>query len=189
MSTDLLIDDTMNIRWKRDIQPMLDLGLFDEADLHFQSHIERNPNNAISLCLYGYFLHFQKEYKKSEKVFLKCLDIEPSSVICLNYYTDLLSAQKRWNDAHKIAERAFDLDDERSWTIGSYCNVLRHLKKKEKVRQITEHALNIESLNDPDTWMTLADCCWDLKMHSLTKQIFDLALQVCLFICFLLMTL
>ena len=174
-------DDDLSIRWKRDIQPMLDLGLFDEADLLFQSHIERNPTNAISLCLYGYFLHFQQEFENSEKIFQKCLSIEPSSVICLNYYTDLLSAQKRWTDAHKIAEQAFNLDNQRSWTIGSYCNVLRHLRNTEKVREITEHALKIDSLNDADTWMTLADCCWDLKMHSLTKQIFELALQVLCF--------
>lgn len=170
---------SLPIRWKTDIQPMLDLGLFDEVDLYFQSHIERNPNESISLCLYGYFLHFQREYDKSESIFKKCLSMDPSNIICLNYYTDLLSAQKRWIDAHKIAEKAFKINNKRPWTIGSYCNVNRHLKNIDVVKQICQFTLNLTNTKiDPDTWMTLADCCWDLKLHQLAIQIFENALKV-----------
>eukprot|EP01083_Nonionella_stella_P066238 174231_1 len=175
LTTDALI--SLPIRWKTDIQPMLDMGLFDEVDLYFQSHIERNPHESISLCLYGYFLHFQREFDKSEKIFKKCLSIDPINVICLNYYTDLLSAQKRWDDAYLVAQKAYQLDNQRAWTIGSYCNVLRHLKKSIKVQELCKYALSLSNLNDADTWMTLADCCWDLKLHSLAVEIFEVALQ------------
>ena len=171
-------DASLPIRWKTDIQPMLDLGLFDEIDLYFQAHIERNPHQSISLCLYGYFLHFQNEYDKAEKIFKQCLDTDESNIICLNYYTDLLSAQERWIDAEKIAKRAFDIDNERPWSIGSYTNVNRHLKNSDKVTEICKFALTLNNLNDADTWMTLADCCWDLKLHSLAIEIFQSALKV-----------
>ena len=169
---------TFPLRWTADIQPMLDQGLYDEVDLYFMAYIERNPTDTISLCLYGYFLHFQRNYVKAERIFLQCLVLDPLNVICLNYYTDLLSAQKRWPMAYKIAHQAFRFDNTRAWTIGSYCNVLRHLGRKQEVREVCEFALSLSSLNDADTWMTLADCCWDLGLHPLTRQIFETALEV-----------
>ena len=166
------------LRWTADIQPLLDEGLYEEADLYFQSHIERNPPESISLCLYGYFLHFQRDFQKAEKIFLRCLAIDPLNVICLNYYTDLLSAQKRWNDAYKYARQAFEYDNTRAWTIGSYCNVLRHLGRENEVNELCEFALQLSGLNDSDTWMTLADCCWDMSLHPMTRRIFEEALAV-----------
>lgn len=133
-----------------------------ESDLKGQKDyldraLELDPDAAYSHYINGlYSVWPQRQWKKGEQEFLRCLELNPSDALCRVYYAHLLMTMQRFDESLNQAQLALDLDPRRPLVLGLYSVVMLHMDRPKEALIQSKKALDI----DPDNGFamgTLAD--------------------------------
>jgi len=117
--------------------------------------IYENLNKALELDPNSVESHFRKaniaawtefDWEKSEKEYLKALELNPSHTRSHSFYAHLLTILRRTDEALYHGKLSVELDPENAFTLGLYVVVLVHAGKCQEALFYTEKALSI----DPD---------------------------------------
>jgi len=117
--------------------------------------IYENLNKALELDPNSVESHYQKaciaawtefDWEKSEKEFLKAIELNPSHVRSHSFYSHLLTILRRTDEAMYHGKISVELDPEGPFTLGLYMVVLVNADKCQEALYYIEKALSI----DPD---------------------------------------
>lgn len=82
---------------------------YTESDKHFEYALTINPDNALVLNNYAYYLALRSEkLDKAEKMSKRSLEISPDNPNFLDTYAWILYQQKKYADAEKILKKIID---------------------------------------------------------------------------------
>jgi tetratricopeptide (TPR) repeat protein len=85
------------------------MGNFSESDKYFENVLSINPDNALVLNNYAYYLALRKDkLDKAEKMIKKALDISPNNPNYIDTYAWVLYQQKKYKEAENILQTIID---------------------------------------------------------------------------------
>lgn len=107
---------------------------FEKSDAEFEEALTLDPNNALVMNNYAYYLSLRKEkLAKAEKYSKRSLDNDPNNVSYLDTYGWILFQQGRYEEAKPFFERAIDKGgDQRAAITEHYGDVLIKLNEVDK---------------------------------------------------------
>lgn len=105
---------------------------YPESDKYFEYALTVNPDNALVLNNYAYYLALRKEkLDKAEKMIKKALEISPDNPNYLDTYAWVLYQQKKYKEAEMILKELADRKPS-SVILEHYGDVLFQLNKKQE---------------------------------------------------------
>ncbi|MEM6723699.1 MAG: tetratricopeptide repeat protein [Bacteroidota bacterium] len=112
----------------------------DESDQAFDNLLAINPNNALTLNNYSYFLSERgKELEKAAEMSAKANQLVPDQASFLDTYGWILYKQKKYKEAQKWMEKAFKAGGSKDPEIlENYGDVLFQLNQVDKAVQMWE---------------------------------------------------
>ncbi|HPQ09346.1 MAG TPA: tetratricopeptide repeat protein [Bacteroidia bacterium] len=85
------------------------MGNYSESDKYFENVLSINPDNALVLNNYAYYLALRKDkLDKAEKMIKKALDISPNNPNYIDTYAWVLYQQKKYKEAENILQTIID---------------------------------------------------------------------------------
>jgi len=110
--------------------------------------LELDPDAAYSHYINALFLVWpQRQWKRGEQEFLRCLELNPSDALCRVYYAHLLMILQKFEESVKQANLALELDPLRPLVLGLYGVVMLYLGYPEEALKQSEKALAIDPAN------------------------------------------
>jgi tetratricopeptide (TPR) repeat protein len=120
------------------------LGEYDKSEASFEEVLAQNPNDAIALNNYSYFLSLRKEkLDKAEKMALQLIKIAPENITFLDTYAWVLYAKGKFKDAKKSQEKViqsgkataqhFEHFGDILYQLGETDNALQQWKKAQQL--------------------------------------------------------
>jgi tetratricopeptide (TPR) repeat protein len=104
---------------------------FDKSDESFEDALFLNPNDALVLNNFAYYLSIRKtNLEKAEKMSFKSLEIQPNSISFMDTYAWVLYQQGKYQDAKLWLEKAISKGaDNRAVILEHYGDVLFKLNQ------------------------------------------------------------
>ncbi len=104
---------------------------FQKSDEAFEDALFLNPNDALVLNNFAYYLSVRKEFlDKAERMSFKSLEIQPNSISFMDTYAWILYQQGKFNDAKTWLEKALNKGAEnRAVILEHYGDVLFKLNQ------------------------------------------------------------
>jgi eukaryotic-like serine/threonine-protein kinase len=138
-----------------------------------QRAIELDPDSAeaytsLGIVKFGY----DWDYKESERLFKRALEINPNYVSAHTWYAQLLGLQGKHEESLRQMRRAEKLSPQSPSLFVSHALTLRDARKFEKSLDKIRQALAIQ----PDYYVALQGFCWNVKW----LKNFDEAEKACL---------
>ncbi|RME16839.1 MAG: hypothetical protein D6799_04505 [Bacteroidetes bacterium] len=105
---------------------------YTESDKHFEYALTINPDNALVLNNYAYYLALRNEkLDKAEKMSKRSLEISPDNPNFLDTYAWILYQQKKYADAEKILKKIIDKNPS-PIILEHYGDILFQLNRKQE---------------------------------------------------------
>lgn len=109
-----------------------ELKNYTESDKYFEYALTINPDNALVLNNYAYYLALRKEkLDKAEKMSKKSLELSPNNPNYLDTYGWILYQQKRYKEAEAIFKQLIE-KKQSAVILEHYGDVLYQLNKKQE---------------------------------------------------------
>jgi len=148
---------------------------YDKASEYLYKALELDPNSANSHYVKAMIAFYTEwAWEKSEKEFLKSLELNPSNAMCRIYYAHLLLALRRSDETKYQANLALALDPLQPLILGLYSGLMHYLGDHQAALIQAEKALSI----DPDNNYALSiltkaylETGDTLKWHEAMKKI------------------
>jgi tetratricopeptide (TPR) repeat protein len=106
---------------------------FQKSDEAFEDALFLNPNDALVLNNYAYYLSVRKEFlDKAERMSFKSLEIQPNSISFIDTYSWILFQQGKYSDAKLWLDKAISKGAEnRAVILEHYGDILFKLNQPE----------------------------------------------------------
>lgn len=124
--------------------------MFKECYEAMDSCLAHNPNHAMCLNNYAYFLAVnKKDLKKAEKMSYRAITAEPNSGTCLDTYAWVLYMQGRYEEACKYIEQALTYVND-SVILEHAGDIYYKLGRKDDAKEMWRKALDAEGVEDAE---------------------------------------
>lgn len=131
---------------------------YPESDKYFEYALTINPDNALVLNNYAYYLALRKEkLDKAEKMSKKSLDISPNNPNFIDTYAWILYQQKKYKEAEALLRPLID-KKESAVILEHYGDILYQLNKKQeaieywkKAREAGNHSEKLQKKIETQT--------------------------------------
>jgi len=121
------------------------LKKFEKSDENFEKALELDPDNAVVLNNYSYYLSLRREnLVKAEEMSAKTIEIIPNNANFLDTYGWILYEMGRFEDAEKYLMQSLGLNDKSSTVLEHYADTLLKLGRAADAATYYERALEIE---------------------------------------------
>lgn len=109
-----------------------DIKNYPESDKHFEYALTINPDNALVLNNYAYYLALRGEkLDKAERMSQRSLEISPDNPNYLDTYAWILYRQKKYTEAEKILKQVVEKSPS-PVVLEHYGDILYQLNKKQE---------------------------------------------------------
>jgi tetratricopeptide (TPR) repeat protein len=115
------------------------------------SCLVHNPNHAMCLNNYAYFLALdKKDLKKAEKMSYRAITAEPNNGTYLDTYAWVLYMEGRYEEACKYIDQALTYDTKDSAILDHAGDIYYKLGRKDDAKEMWRKALDAEGVEDAE---------------------------------------
>jgi len=152
IATDYAVDNTnlLEIIYTELAETYNQIKNYPESDKYFDYALTVNPDNALVLNNYAYYLALRKEkLDKAERMIKKSLEISPNNPNFIDTYAWILYQQKRYNEAEKVLKQIID-KKQSPVILEHYGDILFQLNRKDEAleywKKAKEMGINSDTL-------------------------------------------